>query len=418
MLRPFASLLLLAAALAAMTCHAQAADWPQFLGPNRNGISPETGLIQQWPADGLKQLWRVPGGVGMSGVVVADGQAITMAQASGQQFVIALDAKTGKTRWRSQIAPAYTNGQGNGPRATPCIAGDQVFAYTGEGILAALDARSGVVKWQRDAQRTVNLKEAEYGMASSPLVIDKQVIVMAGGNPGKLVSFSVNDGSLIWQSGDRDQAGYSSPVLMTIHDRPHLVAFTGSSVVGVNPENGTTLWRYTFVTDFACNIATPVAYGKNQLLISAGENHGSVLLQIDKSDEQYTPQVVWDSLGRTSVLRSAWQTGVLNGNYLYGFDNVGAAGPVMHYTCIDLRDGSQQWTQLRFGKGNHTAADGKLFISTMKGELVVVAIDPTQYRELGRMDATGMTRQAPAIAGGRLYLRDDKEIVCYDISRP
>jgi outer membrane protein assembly factor BamB len=396
---------------------ASADDWPQFLGPNRNGISSEKGLIETWPKDGLKELWRVKGGVGMSAMVVADGQAITLVQTESRQRVIALDAKTGRTRWVSDIAPAYGNGQGDGPRATPVIHEKNVFAYTGDGILACVDVASGAVSWQRDTLKALKLKEPDYGIASSPIVIGDNVIVMTGGNPGSLAAFSATSGRLVWSEGGRDTAGYSSPVLLNLSGADQLVAFTGSSVLAVNPQNGKRLWRYEFVTDYDCNIATPVAFGKQQLLISSGENHGSVMLKVTGSDDSFEVEEVWTSLGRNSVLRSAWQTGIVDGPYLYGFDNVGAAGPVMHYTCIDLRDGSRQWAKQRFGKGNHISADGKLFISTMKGELVVVAKDPKEYRELGRMEVVGTTRQAPTIADGRLYLRDSEDSVCLDVKR-
>ena len=395
-----------------------AEDWPQFLGPNRNGISSEKGLIETWPEGGLTEVWRVKGGVGMSAVVVAQGQAITMMQENGRQRVISINAKTGKILWKSDIAAAYENGQGNGARATPVVVDDFVFVFTGDGILAALSLDSGAVRWQLDTLRVLKLKESDFGMASSPIVVGGKVIVMTGANPGSLAAFSALDGQFVWRQGDRDTAGYSSPVLLDLAGKQQVVAFTGSSVIGVDPKDGKRLWRYEFVTDFDCNIATPVAFGKQQLLISAGENHGAAMLKVTDDDGEFDVEEVWTSLGRNSVLRSAWQTGVVDGKFLYGFDNVGAAGPVMHYTCIDLESGKRLWVKQRFGKGNHSSADGKLFITTMKGELVVVAMDSKEYRELGRMQVLRMTRQAPAISDGKLYLRDDKDIVCLDVKRP
>jgi outer membrane protein assembly factor BamB len=422
MLEPTMNLRLPLSILVLLICCVQrpldAEDWPQFLGPNRNGISDEEGLIEVWPEGGLKVLWRAPGGLGMSAVVVAQGKAITMTQARGSQLVVCNNAKTGRPLWASNIAPAYENAQGNGPRATPVVVDDYVFVHTGDGILAALSLESGLVKWKRSALTALKLKESDYGTASSPLVVGGKVIVMVGGNPGSLAAFSALDGQLVWSEGGRDTAGYSSPVHLNLAGRDQVVTFTGSSVLAVDPKSGKRLWRYPFATDFDCNIATPVAVGKDQLLISSGENHGAVMLKLTSDGDEMEAEEVWTSLGRKSTLRSAWQTGIVDGNVLYGFDNVGAAGPVMHYTCIDLKSGKQLWVKERFGKGNHSSADGKLFITTMKGELVVVAKDPKGYRELGRMQVLGQTRQAPAISDGRLYLRDNKEIVCLDAKRP
>ncbi|MEO2012341.1 MAG: PQQ-binding-like beta-propeller repeat protein [Pirellulaceae bacterium] len=400
--------------LLVLTSQVCADDWPQFLGPNRTGISAEKNLIDSWPAGGLPELWRVPGGVGMSGIVVVDSHVITTVQKDGAQWAIALEAKSGERLWSTELAPAFMNGQGNGPRGTPAVSGKHVYVFTGEGILAALKLSTGELIWKKDTLIAVGLRASEYGMACSPLVVDDKVVVMTGGAPGSLAAFAAKDGKLIWNVTSRDQAGYSSPALLELSGTRQLVAFTGSSAIGVEPSRGQTQWRYTFETDFACNIMTPIAFQKNMVFLSAGENHGCVMLNLDRKGNSYEVSEVWSSLGRRSVLRSAWQTGIVDGKYLYGFDNVGPAGPVMHYTCVDLTDGSRQWAKQRFGKGNHIAADGKLFIATMAGELVVLTMDPEQYVELGRMQVIGKTRQSPTLSGGRLYLRDDREIVCID----
>ncbi len=156
---------------------------------------------------------------------------------------------------------------------------------------------------------------------------------------------------------------------------------------------------------------------EDQVFISSGENHGSVLLALSPKDGKFDVREVWSSQGTKSVLRSEWQTSILLDGHLYGMDNVGSAGPVTHLTCIKADTGERAWQQLRFGKGNFIAADGKLFISTIKGELVVARATPKGYEEIGRKEVLGFTRQAPALAGGLLYLRDDAEIVCLDVRK-
>ncbi len=421
--RRYVRRMLISMALAAMTVSlpaeraaAQAdakGEWPQFLGPTRNGLSAETGLLDRWPTDGPKEIWRVPGGVGMSGLAISRGRVLTLVQREGKQWLVALEAKTGESVWETPLAPEYRNPMGNGPRGTPAIAGELVFVFTGEGILSAHAFADGKQLWSHNVVKELSGKEAEYGMACSPLVVGEQVIVTAGASKGTLVAFDTKSGKQLWTAGS-DPAGYSSPALLNVGGRSQIVAFTGSSALGVDPAKGSVLWRYPFKTNYECNIATPLEI-KGQVFLSAGENHGSVLLALKPQDEKFTLSEVWDSFGPKSVLRNEWQTSMLLDGHLYGMDNVGGAGPVTHLTCIDAVTGERKWQEARFGKGNLIAADGKLFITTMKGELVLARATPDRYNELGRATVLESTRQAPALSNGRLFLRDDKEIVCLDV---
>jgi len=391
-------------------------QWPQFLGPGRDGISSETGLLDKWPAGGPKEVWRVKGGVGMSGLAISRGRVLTMVQREGQQWLVALDAATGQPIWQTAVAPEFRNEMGNGPRATPTLAGERVLVYTGEGILAAVNFADGAVLWSHNLPKDHKGKPADYGMACSPLVVDERAIVQVGAPQAAVVAYDIPTGKLAWKAGS-DLAGYSSPALLEVAGQKQLVAFTGGSVLGLSPQDGKVLWRHPYGTDFECNIATPVAVN-GHVFVSSGENHGSVLLAVKPSGGSLAVEEMWSSQGAGSVLRSEWQTPVLLDGHLYGFDNVGSAGPVTHLTCVEAATGKRAWQQLRFGKGNLIAADGKLFISTMKGELVIVRATPEKFEELGRGVVIGSTRQAPALAGGLLYLRDDKEIVCLDVRKP
>lgn len=388
--------------------------WPQFLGPDRNGISQETGLIAAWPKDGPPEIWRVAGGQGMSGLAIAGGKLFTLIQKDARQWLVCLDAQSGKSQWEKDLAPEYRNQMGDGPRATPAVAGDTVFAYTGEGILAALKTADGQIVWQKNLVSQFGGKPADYGMAGSPLVVGKRVIVTVGAPQATVVALESKDGEVAWKAGQNFPAGYSSPVVLKLADREQLVLFHGEGGFGLDPETGAELWSYPYLTDFSCNIATPLAVDGN-VFLSAGENHGSVLLSLKPHGSKFDVAEVWSSQGPKSVLRNEWQTSILLDGYLYGFDNVGSAGPVTHLTCIDARTGERQWQQLRFGKGNLIAAEGKLFISTMQGEVVVVNANPRKFEELGRKMVVGKTRQAPALAGGLLYLRDEREVVCLDV---
>lgn len=392
-----------------------AGDWPQFLGPQRNGLSDETGLLDAWPANGPAEVWRVPGGVGMSGIAVSGGRAFTLVQTEGQQWLLALDAAKGNTLWRTPLAPEYENSMGNGPRATPAVRGDRVVAFTGEGILACADVKSGEIHWKRDTLQEFKGKEADYGMACSPLIAENAVIVTIGAPGACVVAYALDSGKPLWNAGD-DRTGYSSPALLEVGGRRQLVVYTGSSALGLDPEQGEILWRFPYVTDYDCNIATPLAH-KGQVFISSGENHGCALLKLTPDGTKFNVAEAWGSHGPRSVLRNEWQTSMLLDGHLYGFDNVGSAGAVSHFTCVNADTGKAIWQQPRFGKGNLIAADGKLWITTMKGELVVARATSAGYEELGRKVVLQETRQTPSLADGRLYLRDGSEVVCLDVRR-
>lgn len=390
-----------------------AGDWPQFLGPQRNGHSDETGLIDQWPEAGLKVVFRVPGGVGMSGVSVAGNRVVTLVQDASAQSVICLDANTGNKIWSTPIAPAFKNAMGNGPRSAPALTSDQGFVFTGEGLLAAVDLDSGEKQWEVDVIEEFGGKPAEYGMASSPIFHQGLVIVTAGCPNATVVAFDCKTGEHRWSVG-QDRTGYSSPTLLRVAQETQLVVYSGTALLGIDPTEGVLLWRYAYETDYDCNIAMPINVG-DDIFISSGENHGSLLLSVSKQGTSYEVEERWASQGRKSVMRNEWQTSIHLDGVLYGFDNVGSAGPITHLTCVDAETGGRKWQESRFGKGNLICADGKLLITTMDGEFVMAKASPDGFAEMGRQKLIGMTRQAPSLANGKVYLRDDTEIVCLDL---
>jgi len=317
--------------------HANADDWPQFLGPDRNGVSAETGLIDTWPDTGPEVLWRTPLGVSMSGVSVANGAAFTMFQDETYQYVVCLNAADGNEHWRTSIAPKYENAMGHGPRATPTVADGNVFAFTGEGILVALKAENGEKLWSADVPMRLKGKPNEYGVSCSPLVAGGSVVVHSGTETAAVAAFGILDGKLVWQAG-KGNAGYSSPVLMSLHGEKQIVSLTATSVLGIAPNSGKELWAFPFPTNYDCNTASPLRLDDRHLLISAGEDHGSVIL-----------------------------------------------------------------------------ADGKLFFTTMEGELVIIEASPKEFHELSRVTIMETTRQAPVLANGHLFVRDDKEVICIQV---
>ena len=245
----------------------------------------------------------------------------------------------------------------------------------------------------------------------------KTVIVQVGSRKGAVAAFNREDGGLLWTAGS-GTAGYSSPVLMNLAGTQQVVALVGAAALGIDPSTGDVLWNYNYVTEYDCNTASPVRLDDDRVLISAGENHGSTILTVKQTSGRFSARPSWESLGRTSVLRAEWQTPALLDGFLYGMDNIGSAGPITNLVCVRVSDGEQVWSQRRFGKSNLTLADGKLFISTMAGELVLVTAAPDGFAEVSRATILKKaTRQAPVIANGQLYLRDDNEVVCLKVSK-
>ena len=395
------------------TAWAAAGDWPQFLGPQRNGLSDETGLIDHFPAAGPRLEWRIQPGEGMSGLAVVGGVIYTLVQHDGGQLALAVDAASGDTIWETQLAPEFKNPMGDGPRATPAVTEEAVYFFTGEGILAALGRDAGSQQWSHNVVKDQQGKVADYGMASSPLVVGDTVIVTIGAPSATVVAYD-RTGKLSWKAGRNTPAGYSSPALLKVGETEQLVTFAGSAALGINPDDGEVLWNYPFETDFNCNIATPVSVDGG-VFISSGENQGSAVLSVPAGGGAEDVKELWSSFGPRGVLHNEWQTSILLDGHLYGFDNIGSAGPTTHLTCIDASTGERKWQQLRFGKGNMIAADGKLWITTMNGELVIVRATPEKFEELGRAALFSSTRQAPVLCNGRLYLRTDDEILAVDV---
>jgi outer membrane protein assembly factor BamB len=391
------------------------ADWPRFLGADGNGVSTETELLDQLSVETVKVRWRVPGGVGMSAIAIAEDLAITMWNTESEQLLVALNIDDGKAIWTTSIARDYKNSQGDGPRATPTIADGRVYAFSGDGMLAAVDLKSGKVVWKIDAMGETDAKPAEYGFSSSPLVTQKHVVVHVGANRGAVAAFNKNDGSLAWTAGS-GAAGYSSPTLLDVAGEQQIVSLVGSGVIGIDPQSGQQRWSYDFKTPYDCNTASPIVIDGN-IFISAGENHGCVCLNIQNNGDQYEVGETWSSVDTKSVMRNEWQTSVVVDDFLYGFDNVGSAGPTTHLSCIKASTGEVVWRKTRFGKGNLVLADGKLWITTMDGELVLVKADPKEFQELGRIKLFGKTRQSLSISGGRGYVRDDAEVLCLELRK-
>jgi outer membrane protein assembly factor BamB len=387
-----------------------AADWPHWLGTARNGTSPETALLTAWPQDGPKVLWKYPGGDGYSTIAVAQGRAVTQVQHDGAEYVLALDAVKGMKLWETKVADEYRNQFGDGPRATPTLEGKSVYVYSPSGLLACLDAEKGNIVWSVNLLTEFGGKKTTYGLSASPLVDGDLVYAIPGAKGAGVAAFAKKSGKLVWKTGD-DKAAYATPIPVTIAGQKQIIFFTAAGLLAVNADHGQELWRVKWETEFDCNICTPLIVGKDQLFVSSGEGNGCVMFKLSAS----APETAWESKGAKSVMLNYWANAVAHNGYLYGISGE-FNEKKMDVNCVDLKTGRLMWSKKNFGKAAVTLADGHLWITSKKGDLVLVKANPMKYEEVARATLLTENRTAPTIADKRLYLRDRKNIYCLDIA--
>jgi len=399
------------AGILTLTALASAADWPQWLGPNHDGSSPETGLLTVWPKEGPKVLWKVDGGDGYSSVAVAGNRAYTMVQRGKDELVVCLDVANGKELWSRRAGAAYKDKMGDGPRSTPAIDGGRVYAQSATGPLVCLDADKGTVVWEHDLLKEFKAKNISWGLSASPVIEGDLVLAIPGATGAGVAAFNKESGKVAWKVGN-DKAAYASPVVVMAGGARQAVFFTATGLLAVDPKSGQELWQVPWATEYDCNICTPLVIGE-QLFVASGENVGCALLKVSAKDK---PTTVWESKGPKSVLMTYWANAVAHDKHLYGLS--GEYNSVASLTCVEQATGKPTWKKDRFGLASVTLADGYLWITTPKGELVLALATPKEYQEKGRVKVMEESRYAtvPTIAGKKLFLRDRKSIYCLDIA--
>ncbi|HWF89847.1 MAG TPA: PQQ-binding-like beta-propeller repeat protein [Pyrinomonadaceae bacterium] len=389
--------------LASQAVAQTAALWPQWRGPNRDGISKETGLLKQWPAEGPPLVWKATGaGAGYSSFSVADGKLYTMGLRGNREFVIAFDVATGKEVWATAHGSAFHNDRGNGPRGTPTIDGDRVYALGGNGDLSVLDARTGKIVWTKNVLKEFGGSNITWGISESPLVIGNKLLVNPGGPGASIVALNKADGSVIWKS-QSDRAGYSSAIPVEVNGGTQVVFFTSERAVGLDLKDGHLLWEYSRPANNVANVATPIVRA-NRVFISSDYGTGGGVIEIKPDNKA---QELWFS----KDMRNHHSSSVLIGDYLYGFSS-------SILTAIKFDTGEIAWRDRSVGKGSLVYADGNLYCLSENGVVGLVEATPTGYKEKGRFRIPQdqlPTWTHPVVAGGRLYLRDQDTIYAFDI---
>jgi outer membrane protein assembly factor BamB len=416
----FITIYILFALTALVTVCAVGADWPNWRGPQYNGISYEVNWVGDWPACEPNIIWEQEVGTGFSSITVADGRLYTMGNSErtvevhdggGRRGislktvetdeVFCLDPNTGDILWIHAYPAALTpNLYEGGPSATPTIADSSVYTLSKEGQAFCLDANDGTVRWQSDLVADHGVRIPRYGFAGSPYV-DANMVVYNAGTHG--LALHVDDGRLAWETGTSD-CGYSTPVPFDFAGQHYLLLMGQRTFAAVQAQTGTLLWKHPWVTKYNANIADPII-DSNQVFVSTGYDEGAALFDVaDAPVLELWFQKKMQTFQNGSVL---WE------GYLYGPNDYDKS-----LTCVELSTGDIVWIQEGFGNGSLCLADGKLIFLSQAGELCIVEASPAGYQELGRGQIlTGKCWSVPVLANGKIYARNAAgKVVCVELT--
>jgi len=382
--------------------HCAASDWPQFLGPSRNGTSSEIGINKNWLTKPPKMQWSVPmNDLGYSGPSVANGVLYIIDHTGDQDIVRALKLDNGKKVWESRYQDAAANYYGF-TRSTPTVAAGKVYTISRLGLVNCLDAKTGKKIWSRSLVNDLGGVKPTWDYSMSALMDGNRVIVVPGSKKGTVAALDAGSGRTIWQGGGSDIPGYATPAVATLNGVRQYVVFTGKSVNGVEAATGKLLWRCPWETINDVNAATPIVSG-NTVFITSDYGHGCALIEVTAQGAR----IKWQS----KAIQSHFSTPILDDGCLYSTTDPNKL------VCLDLATGKVRWEQRGFEKGGQMAVDGVLLaFEGAKGNLVMVKLTPAGYQELGRFRPLGgQSWTSPIVAGGKLIVRNQKTLACLEL---
>lgn len=383
-------------------------DFPQFLGPDRNGTLPAAGLATNWATTPPVVLWRRPLGTGWSGFAIVGSRALTQEQVDDQELVTCYAVETGEPLWRHSYPGRFVSPiAGDGPRATPTVVSNRVFTLGSLGQLSCLELETGQPLWSRALTNDASTHVPDWGFCGSPLVTDGLVVINAGGSPGKsLLAYHADTGQPAWSAGD-DGVNYGSPGLFTLAGTRQIVLFNHRSITGHDPGTGRVLWRQPWGSHYPM-VAMPVAVGTNRFLVSAGYNVGAALFEVQRgADGAFTLTSRWES----KRLKAKFANPYVRDGFVYGLDD----GIL---TCLDLKDGTQRWKEGRYGHGQGLLVGDVFLLMAESGELVLLQPTPDGPNELGRFRVfSDKTWNPIALSGDLLLARNDREAALLRLPR-
>jgi outer membrane protein assembly factor BamB len=389
-----------------------ASDWPQLLGPNRDGVYPGDDLAASWPADGPRVLWRAKIGHGFAAPSVAEGKVVLFHRVGDEEVIEAFDAANGKSLWKFNYPATYRDDFGfdPGPRATPTIAGGKVFTFGADGMLTCVALADGRKVWSVDCKQEFAAPKGFFGLACSPLVEGNAVIVNVGGKPNaSIVSFNQDKGSVLWRALE-DEPGYSSPVAATLDGRRTLLVLTRSFFIGCEAASGKELFRHPFRPPVNASVtgATPAVAG-DSIFITAAYDLGAVAFRAKAGQLEK----LWSGDEQLSL---QFTSPVHRDGFLYGLHGRHDFPGGTELRCIELATGKVRWAKTGLAGANVILAGDSLLLLSENGELLRLAAGPDQFRELARAQILGRgVRAYPALANGLLYARDKAQLVCVDL---
>jgi outer membrane protein assembly factor BamB len=386
-------------------------DWPQFLGPDRNGTYAGPPLLETWGSSGPKVAWRKQVGQGFAGPAVIGARVLLFHRVGNEEVLESLDARTGNSTWRYAYPTTYRDDFGfdEGPRAVPVVADGIVYTFGAQGQLHAVDLAKGTRVWSEDTMKRFNVPKAFFGAGGSPLVEGGRVIANIGGDKAGVVAFDAKTGKVVWTATE-DDASYSSGVAATIGGRRLAVFLTRDNLLGLDPTNGAIQFQRRWRARIAAsvNAATPLVVG-DLIFVSAEYGPGAGVVRVEGSK-------LVDLWNSDDVLSNHYATSVYHQGYLYGYHGRQEFGP--SFRAVDMKTGMVKWSQDQFRAGSVLLAGDRLLILREGGEFIVAPASPQGFKPIARAQILpGVLRPYPAIADGFLYVRNENTLVCLDLRR-
>lgn len=387
-------------------------DWPQFRGPKRDDISPDKGLLREWPKDGPRLVWKGKGvGSGYSSVTIAGGKVFTLGNAKGLSFVHALSQEDGKLLWSAEVGKA-----GGNLGCTPTVDGDMVYAIGQEGDVVGIRTANGEVAWRKSFFKDFQGKYGGWKFTESPLIDGDKLVCTPGGKDAGMVALNKKTGEVIWKCAipvNDSTAGYSSIVIAEVGGIRQYVQLMAAGVVGVSAKDGKFLWKYEKLGNNTANIPTPIVLG-DHVFCAAGYGKGAALLQIVVNRGDVSVKEIYFKRELTNKHGGV----VLVGDYVYGdYDDQGRP------YCAEVKTGKVLWKKETRGPGEKSAAvtyaDGHLYFRYENGVMALVQASPKDYKEVSTFkipDGRGPSWAHPVVVGGKLYLREGDNVLCYDVA--
>jgi outer membrane protein assembly factor BamB len=387
-----------------MSGEANSPGWFQYRGPNRDGISTETGLVHTWGDTGPREVWRIPVGAGFSPISIVGNRVYSMDSDEETEFAFCLDAETGETIWRVPMGPLFKDSNGDGPRSPPTVDGDRVFMLGSRGRLAALDRATGDVVWQLEYQETFDSELPVWAFSTAPLVDGDLLIVEVGGSGARsIAALDKQTGEVRWTAQESNIV-YSSPIRIELGGIQQFVFVLQDKIVGLTRE-GEELWSVPFAPQGTIKPAMPLFIAPNKIMAAASYDIGAKVVKLATDGATVTAEEAWS----TRFMRNHFNTSISLGGYIYGFD-------AATLRCMDAQTGERGWAKRGLGKGSLILADGMFIVLSERGKLVLLEATSEGYRELAAHQVLeGRCWTPPSLWDGRLYLRNHTDMVCLDL---